>query len=328
MINKKLHIIDTTLRDGEQAPGVVFSLKEKIEILSMLDDIGVPEVEIGTPAISVSEAKNLTVLCNSGFRFKTLCWSRAVKKDIDIAAATGCDGLHISFPVSDLMLNLMNKSRQWVFDNLTEMAAYASDRFEYVSLGAQDASRADIGFLKDYINSAQNAGISRIRIADTVGLMNPHSVSCLIENLKSLFPEMVFEFHGHNDLGMATANAVAAFMAGSEAISVTINGLGERAGNTPIEELVMALRLSLEYDCGLKTERFNELCKYVENVSGRQISDSKPITGKMVMCHESGIHTNFMIKDRRSYQILSPESIGADQPEFLFGKHSGRNAID
>ena len=135
-------------------------------------------------------------------------------------------------------------------------------------------SRADIGFLKDYIYCAQNSKISRIRIADTVGLMNPFSVSVMFENLTSLFPEMTFEFHGHNDLGMATANAVAAFVAGAEAISVTVNGLGERAGNTPLEELVMALRLSLDYDCGLKTELFNELCKYVECVLGRNICDS------------------------------------------------------
>ena len=328
MKERKLHIIDTTLRDGEQAPGVVFTTEEKYRISSMLDELGMEEVEIGTPAISEDERDNIKFLCNSGFRFKTLCWSRAVKGDIDIAATTGCNGVHISFPVSDLMLNLMNKPRQWVLDSVVSMARYAADKFEYVSVGAQDASRADLNFLKDFIYHSVAVGVPRIRIADTVGIMNPMSVAALFEDLKGLFPKTNLEFHAHNDLGMATANAVSAFIYGADTLSVTVNGIGERAGNVPIEELAMALKLSVGYEPELKTRCFSKLCKYVEEASGRMIPEAKPITGKMVLCHESGIHTNFIIKDRSSYQIIKPEDIGAEQPEFIFGKHSGSNAIN
>lgn len=328
MKERKLHIIDTTLRDGEQAPGVVFTTEEKYRISSMLDELGMEEVEIGTPAISEDERDNIKFLCNSGFRFKTLCWSRAVKSDIDIAATTGCNGVHISFPVSDLMLNLMNKPRQWVLDSVVSMARYAADKFEYVSVGAQDASRADLNFLKDFIYHSVAVGVPRIRIADTVGIMNPMSVAALFEDLKGLFPKTNLEFHAHNDLGMATANAVSAFIYGADTLSVTVNGIGERAGNVPIEELAMALKLSVGYEPELKTRCFSKLCKYVEEASGRMIPEAKPITGKMVLCHESGIHTNFIIKDRSSYQIIKPEDIGAEQPEFIFGKHSGSNAIN
>ena len=322
-----LHIIDTTLRDGEQAPGVVFSLHEKLQIAQLLDKVGVPEVEIGMPAISAREIEETKALCTSGFKFKSLGWCRAIKQDIDAARKAKCQYVHISFPVSDHHLAMMGKSHSWVFNSIKEIVSYAKDYFELVSIGAQDASRANETFLKEFIAYASIHEVSRVRIADTVGIMNPFSVSQMMSELNKLFPDITLEFHGHNDLGMATANALAAATSGAKAVSVTVNGLGERAGNTSLEELAMALKMSMGYDTGLKTEYFSTLCAFVEKASGRVNSVSKPITGNMVMCHETGIHTNLILKDISSYQILKPETIGREQPALIFGKHSGSNAI-
>lgn len=322
-----LNIIDTTLRDGEQAPGVVFSLQEKLKIASLLDKIGVPEVEIGMPAISRNDVHDSRIISTSGFNFKTIGWCRANKHDIAAAALAQCDRVHLSLPVSDCHLKTMDKSKSWVLETMEEMVQYAKNYFSIVSIGAQDASRAESSFLKEFISMAVHHGVSRLRLADTVGLMNPFSVSKMISELRMLFPKMELEFHGHNDLGMATANALAAVCSGAGAVSVTVNGLGERAGNTSLEELVMALKVSMECDLGLNTTYLSELSAVVERASGRKNSPSKPIVGDMVLCHESGIHTNSLLKDINSYQIIQPESIGAKQPNFVFGKHSGSNAI-
>ena len=322
-----LHIIDTTLRDGEQAPGVVFSLDEKLKIADLLDRTGMPEIEIGMPAISLQETKEIRTIWTSGFGFKSLGWCRGNEHDIDLARKACCDGVHLSLPVSDQHIKLLGKSRPWVIDRLGQLAKYAHRHFEFVSMGAQDASRADLNFLKEFIAAAQDLDYARIRLADTVGLMNPFTVYEQMNDLTTHFPDTVFEFHGHNDLGMATANALAAVKGGAKAVSVTVNGLGERAGNTSLEELVMALKISMGWELPIHTEYFAELCEMVESASGRKNGMSKPITGEMVMRHESGIHTNSLLKELDSYQILNPESIGKKQPEFVFGKHSGSHAL-
>ncbi len=322
-----LHIIDTTLRDGEQAPGVVFSLHEKLKIAQMLDKVGIPEVEIGMPAMSENETTDARIICTAGFQFRSLGWCRANKQDIDCAAKAKCDRVHISLPVSEIHLNSLGKNRKWVIDTMRQVVGYAKERFELVSIGAQDASRANQAFLQEFISEGVEKGVKRVRIADTVGIMNPFTVSRLFEELAVDFPDTILEFHGHNDLGMATANALAAVASGANAVSVTVNGLGERAGNTSLEELIMALKISMGYELAYQTEHFCSLCALVEQASGRQNALSKPISGTMVMCHESGIHTNSLLKNLNSYQILRPEMIGTKQPSFIFGKHSGSNAI-
>lgn len=327
MTKKQIHIIDTTLRDGEQAPGVVFSPDEKLKIADLLDKVGVLELEIGTPAISESEVVNIRRLVTAGFSFKCLSWCRAVKSDIDAAVRTQSQGVHISFPVSDIHLKALGKNKKWVMDKITEVLPYAADRFEYMTVGAQDASRAEFSFLVDFIGQTALYGASRIRIADTVGAMNPCSVSRLFTSLKKKYPAMPFEFHGHNDLGMATANSLTALLSGAEATSVTVNGLGERAGNAVLEELILALSLSAGVETKFNTSYLNELSGYVQKVSGRTLSDMKPVTGYYSMLHESGIHTSCLLKDRNTYQIIDPAEVGRSDTGFIFGKHSGRAAI-
>lgn len=326
-MTRKLHIIDTTLRDGEQAPGVVFNLEDKLKIATLLDQARVPEVEIGTPAMGLQERQEMRILASHKFKFKTLAWCRATFEDIDAAEETGCDGVSISFPVSDIQLKAMGKSKAWVLENVKTILSYAQDRFSFIGVGAQDASRAELSFLFDFIEHAQVVGARRVRIADTVGILNPFSTIELIKNVHKYCPEMPICFHGHNDLGMATANTIAAFSAGADYADVTINGLGERAGNAALEEVVMALSLSFKQPTGIKTELLSKMSNTVELLSNRKLPESKAVTGSLVLSHKSGVHTNSLIKDRKSYQIIDAKKIGLKEREFVFGKHSGKAAI-
>jgi homocitrate synthase NifV len=322
------YFIDTTLRDGEQAPGVVFSTAEKIRIAALLDAIGVPEIEIGTPAMGEKEVEDIKSIISLGFRFKTLAWCRATKNDIRAAAEAGTNGVHLSFPVSEKLMQVMGKSPAWVMNQLAEMIEYASGMFSYVTIGAQDASRAENGFLCDFVTAASALGASRVRLADTVGLLNPISTYEMVSKIRTVEKELPLEIHAHNDLGMATANTLAAYMAGAQCLSTTVNGLGERAGNAAMEEVAMALELSSGTLTGLRTEKFQEICTFVAAVSKRTLADSKPITGKMVLTHESGIHTNCLMKDRSSYQLINAAKIGRKEDDFVIGKHSGRSTLE
>ena len=324
----KPYFIDTTLRDGEQAPGVVFSLAEKIRIAELLDDIGVPELEIGTPAMGANELNDIRTLCGIGFGFKTLSWCRATNYDILCAAETGTNGVHLSFPVSPLLMQVMDKSPEWVMTHLNKMIQFAASYFDYVTIGAQDASRAEPTFLNEFVSAAASYGAARVRLADTVGVLNPLSTTQLISSIRSVEPNIPLEIHAHNDLGMATANTLAAYMAGANCLSTTINGLGERAGNAAMEEVAMALQLSANVDCGLRVDKFQEASNYLSSVSKRLLSDSKPITGKLVFTHESGIHTSSLQKDRNSYQLINAAMLGRNEEEFVIGKHSGKATLE
>ena len=329
MQTNPIKIIDTTLRDGEQAPGVVFSLNEKLIIAEMLDNIGIDELEVGSPFISDREIRIIRKIVSSGFRFHSSCWSRAKFEDIDAAAKTGAEGINISYSVSDIQLAAMGKDIKWVLTTMPQIIAYAQKRFKYVSLGAQDASRANFDFLSLYIKTAEDLGVHRIRIADTVGILNPFSTYELISKVISVLgsDDMAIEFHGHNDLGMATANSLSAIHAGANSVSVTANGLGERSGNAALEEVIMALKASMGANCQYNTSLFYELCKFVESASGRKLHGSKPIVGEMTHKHESGIHTNSLLRDKRSYEPFSASEVGKEESSFVFGTHSGSAAL-
>jgi len=321
------YFIDTTLRDGEQAPGVVFSIQEKIRIAALLDGAGVPELEVGTPAMGESEIAGIQTICRMGFGFKTLAWSRAAKGDIRLASRCGTSGVHLSFPVSDILMKAMGKDKAWVMAQLQELIDFASSMFQYVTVGAQDASRADPAFLKDFVCVASFFGAYRVRLADTVGILNPVSTSRLITSVRSVERSLPLEFHAHNDLGMATANTLAAYLSGAGCLSTTVNGLGERAGNASMEEVATALKVSAGIFSALHTEKFAALCDYVAEVSKRPLSVSKPITGSLVMTHESGIHTGCLLKDRHSYQPFPAALVGRSEQDFLIGKHSGKSTL-
>lgn len=324
----KPYIIDTTLRDGEQAPGVVFNLKEKIKIAKLLDKIGVDELEIGTPAMGNTEIDEINTILGKGFKFKASVWCRALKEDIDMARKTKADAINISFPVSDVLLTSMNKDWKWVLKSISEIVNYAQGYFKYVSVGAQDASRADNDMLFRFVDLSTHYNAHRVRIADTVGFMDPMRVSELFYALHKKFPKADFEFHAHNDFGMATANTLMALQNGARSASVTVNGIGERAGNAALEEVIMAIKHALKVEIPYKTKYLSDLCEFVAKVSKRDIHDSKPIVGNMALSHESGIHINSLLKNRKSYQPFLAKEIGKPENEFLFGKHSGKSSIN
>lgn len=326
-MEKVPRFIDTTLRDGEQSPGVVFSLHEKVRICTLLDRVGVPELEIGTPAMGRREMEEMHTLCSMGFGFKTIAWCRGNMKDIKLAARCGTGSVHVSFPVSSIHLKAMEKNELWVLGHLLETMDEATSLFDFVSVGAQDASRASSSFLKEFVEAARFAGANRIRLADTVGILNPITTTELISSVRIQCPDFPIEFHGHNDLGMATANTVSAFLAGASCLSTTVNGLGERAGNASMDEVAMALEFSAGVCQPLDTVHFSELGDYVAKVSGRRISESKPVTGSMVQSHESGIHTHCLLKDRNTFELFPAGRVGKKIQSFFIGKHSGRSSL-
>lgn len=320
-------IVDTTLRDGEQAPGVVFSTKEKIKIASLLNDLRVEEIEIGIPSMGSKEVKSIETVIKQGFNFRTSTWCRALKIDIDVARKTGVSGVNISYPVSEIQLKAIGKNMKWVYQTMPEIVRYAKNYFKYVSIGAQDASRANSENLPEFLNNCFNLQVYRVRIADTVGVLHPISTFNLINDLTKTVPFIPLEFHGHNDLGMATANTIAAIEAGAAYASTTVNGLGERAGNAATEELILALSLSAHYKEKYNTKIINEMCRYVAEVSQRPIPLSKPLVGEMALKHESGIHTNSILTNRNTYQLYNADLIGRQESDFVFGTHSGSNAL-
>lgn len=314
--------VDTTLRDGEQASGVAFTLDEKVELVDMLSRAGITEFEVGTPAMGRHAICEIQAIVKSGIRARKIAWCRAKEVDIELAQSCGVDGIHLSFPLSDRLLAAMNKSREWVLDEVSKIVGRAYENFDFVSVGAQDSSRADRTLLLDFVERVKDSGAKRISIADTVGLLNPFSTQELISSVRAAAPELSIVFHAHNDLGMACANTLAAWMAGADALSTTINGLGERAGNAPFEEVVMAIEKSLGLALPIQKSELPKICKYVEQISGRQNSLSKPIVGKLSLTHESGIHTKYLNKDRSTYQLFAAQEIGLKEQKFRIGKHT------
>jgi len=320
------HIIDTTLRDGEQSPGVVFTLDEKLRIAGMLEDCGIKELEVGTPAMGADELRMIREIVQAGFRFDKLCWARAKEFDIEESAKTGANRINISFPVSDVQLSAMGRNTDWVMNQLRPIISFARQRFDFIAIGAQDASRANREFLDEFISACLAEGVDRIRLADTVGILNPFSTAQLFTSVSEKFPFVDFEFHGHNDLGMATANSVAALLSGASSVSATVNGLGERAGNAFLEEIAAALKVSAGIDCGIHLSGMQELCHFVAEASSKPIYPSKPIVGDMICRHESGIHCNSLLKNELTYQPFLSSEIGRST-EMVLGRHSGSGTI-
>lgn len=325
-VPENIWIIDTTLRDGEQSPGVCFTPEQRILIAKMLAGAGVNEIEAGIPIMGPDAIRDIKAINRLNLRSRITGWCRATKEDIEAAERCGLSSIHISFPVSERQLNVFNKERDWVFDTLDDLIPFACKRFPYVSIGAQDATRCDEDFLIKFVRQAKENGAYRIRLADTVGISTPSSIYKLVSGVKAS-DDIEIEFHGHNDLGMASANALAAIEAGAGAISVTVNGLGERSGNVPLEQIAVILHLSDKFSTSIDAGHLMNICNYVAKASNRPIPPDRPVTGANIFMHESGIHCAGLIKDPLSFQPYLPDKVGRKGFGFLLGKQSGSNAL-
>ncbi|WP_176235649.1 homocitrate synthase [Candidatus Hakubella thermalkaliphila] len=325
-IQHDIKIDDTTLRDGEQTAGVVFANNEKKRIARLLDEIGVHQIEVGIPAMGGDEKKTISDIVKMGLRSSILAWNRAVTSDIQHSLDCGVDAVAISISASDIHIeHKLRKDRQWVLESIKRSVDFAKEHNLYVSVNAEDASRADLEFLEEFALVAKEHGADRLRFCDTLGILDPFRTYQIVRYLKERV-NIDIEMHTHNDFGMATANALAGAKAGASYINTTVVGLGERAGNAALEEVVMAMKHIGRLDLGIKTEKLRELSEYVAQASGRTIPVWKAIVGVNVFAHESGIHADGVLKNPLNYEAFSPEEVGL-QRQLVIGKYSGKASI-
>lgn len=321
-MDQKILLDDTTLRDGEQTAGVVFTNEEKIEIAKMLADIGVHQIEAGIPAMGGDEKETIKKIVDLGLPTSILAWNRAVVQDVQHSVDCGVHAVAVSISASDIHIQTkLMADRQWVLDSIKKSVDFAKKHHLYVSVNAEDASRADPEFLIEFARTAKDHGADRLRYCDTLGILDPFSS---YDRVKALIDEtgIEVEMHTHNDFGMATANALAGIRAGATYVNVTVNGLGERAGNAALEEVVMALKYIDGVDIGVETTKLRRLAEYVAAASGRTVPIWKAIVGVNVFAHESGIHADGVIKNPKNYETFAPEEVGLTR-QLIVGKHSG-----
>jgi 2-isopropylmalate synthase len=331
-------IFDTTLRDGEQSPGASMNLEEKLRIAEALEGMGVDVIEAGFPIASNGDFEAVNEIAKV-IKESTVCGlARAGAKDIDRAAEALKPAprrrIHTFIATSPLHMKFkLQMTPDEVHDAVHDSVSRARNHVDDVEWSCEDGTRSERDFLCRVIETAIKAGASTINIPDTVGYTIPSEYTSLIEEIRNRVPNIDkarISVHCHNDLGLAVANSLAGVAAGARQVECTINGLGERAGNAALEEIVMALRTRsdvLPYDTGIRTENITKASRLVSTITGFAVQPNKAIVGANAFAHESGIHQDGMLKNAQTYEIMTPESVGLTQSNLVLGKHSGRHAF-
>lgn len=321
-----VQVYDSTLRDGEQMPGIAFSLEQKVAIARKLDEIRVPQIEAGFPAVSDGEKRAIRAISKLGLDAEILALSRVIKGDIDATIDAGVDMVLLFVATSDIHLRYkFNKPREYVLEKVVESLDYCRSRGIRAALSCEDSTRTEMEFLLQVYAAAEKAGASRLGITDTVGCASPEAIHMMVTELRKRFRTPV-SIHLHNDYGLALANAVAGVKAGAVAVATTVNGIGERAGNVPLEEFVATLKFVYGKDLGVDTSRLKELCEMVASYSKVPIGRNHPLVGDNVFAHESGIHVAAVLSCPQTYESIPPEMVG-NKRHLILGKHSGAHYI-
>ena len=338
MTTERLQIFDTSLRDGEQAPGFSLRIDEKLKLARQLDALGVDIIEAGFPIASKDDAESVRRVAKEIRRPVIAGLARSRRADIECAgeAVEGADRsrIHTFLATSDLHLeHKLHMSREQCQEAAVDGVKLARQYTDNVQFSAEDALRTDIDFLGQVVEATISAGATTINLPDTVGYSTPDEIFDFFTTIITRVPnsdKAVFSAHCHDDLGLAVANTLAALRAGVRQVECTINGIGERAGNASLEEIVMATRVRpdrLPFATGINTEAIYKTSQLLSALTGEAVQANKAIVGRNAFAHEAGIHQDGMLKDRRTYEIMKPEDVGVSQTTLVLGKHSGRHAV-
>ena len=320
---KSVTFFDTTLRDGEQTPGISLTAAKKLTIARAIDKLEVKVIEAGFACISPGEKEAVKMIANAGLNAEICSATRSVRKDIDAAIEADVDSVNIIIPTSDLHIQKkLGKTREQLLEITTDVVSYAKNYGVTVEICLEDGSRTELDYLKQVIQNAVDAGAERITPCDTVGTLTPERSYDFYNAIHREFPDITLGVHCHNDFGLAIANSIAAIAAGATHFHGTINGLGERAGNASLEEMAVALKLLYDIDTGINLQFLQEASQVVSRTTGILVQCNKAIVGANAFAHESGIHTHAILKDPSTYESIDPSTVGAVR-RIVTGKHSG-----
>jgi 2-isopropylmalate synthase len=334
----RIQIFDTTLRDGEQSPGYGMTAEQKLVLARQLDRLGVDIIEAGFPAASDEDLNGVRDICREIRRPTIAALARCVERDIEACAKAlepaAHPRLHIFFGTSQLHLDAKTGLQEdQALELIVDMTRLARKLFDEVEFSPEDATRTRPDFLVRTVQAVVDEGVRVVNIPDTVGYTIPREFKARFEMLRERvrgIENVTLSTHCHNDLGLAVANSLAAIEGGARQVECTVNGIGERAGNASVEELVMALHVrkdALPFETGIHSELFYETSQLLSAVTGNTVQRNKAVVGRNAFAHESGVHQQGMLKDRRTYEIMTPESVGAPPTQIVLGRHSGRRAL-
>jgi len=324
-----ISIYDTTLRDGEQMPGVSFTPDQKREIALMMDGLKVPQLELGFPAVSEEEFNTIKSITDQGLNAKTLVLCRLMRSEVDLCVDSGADILLLFIATSDLHMQYKIKKEPDQINHCIEtVVTHAKERGISISFSTEDTTRSRMEVVHRFNKTAIGSGASRIGITDTLGCATPEATSHIVSKIKQSLPQdIVLGLHLHNDFGFALANAIAGVKSGANAVATTVCGIGERAGNVPLEEFVVALKVLYGRDLGIDISGFTELAKLVHGSVGVPLPPRTPLVGENAFTHESGIHVSATLNHPRTYESIPPEMVGNSR-RLILGKHSGKGLIE